>query len=211
MSTKASPASHHAMASWHRCGVSFAFRPSPLSWLRPALCPRGRSCRSTPLEFCEAAEDGQHRGLGENKVKRDYFTLTLVLAGVGFLGYALLSLRHEQSRINRSAPTAEPVTDPEAVLPLILRELDQKIRVEGGRILVTEKAGVNTYLLPVSSQWLVQCGAGVSIQLEAAATGPKRIAGNEVNVELFDGLVDRSACAVIATRVAARLQDKLGR
>jgi hypothetical protein len=94
---------------------------------------------------------------------------------------------------------------------LILTELEQKIHVEGGLILVTEEAGANTYLLPVSSRWLVQCGAGVSIRLGAAATSSKEIAGNDVNVELFNGLIDKSACAVIAPRVAARLQEKFGR
>jgi hypothetical protein len=48
----------------------------------------------------------------------------------------------------------------------------------------------------------------VSIQLGAASQG---IAGNAVDVGLFDGLIDKSACAVIAPRVAARLQEKLGK
>jgi hypothetical protein len=120
----------------------------------------------------------------------------------------LLSVRDELPKISKNAPPGQRVTDPEAVLPLILTKLDQKIHVEGGLMLVTEEAGINTYLLPVSSQWLVQCSAGVSIQLGATSKG---IAGNEVNVGLFNGLVDKSACAVIAARVAARLQEKFGR
>ena len=144
-------------------------------------------------------------------MKRDYFTLSLVLAGVGFLGYMLLSVRNELPKISKNASTAQRVTDPEAVLPSILTELDQKIHVEGGFILVTEEAGVNTYLLPVSSQWLVRCGAGVSIQLGTAAAASKGTAGSEVNVELFNGLIDKSACAVIAPRVAARLQERFGK
>lgn len=156
-------------------------------------------------------KSGRKASRDKTKVKRDYFTLSLVLAGVGFLGYTLLSLRYERPKISKNAPTTQRVTDPEAVLPIILTQLDQKIRVERGLILVTNGTGVNTYLLPVSSQWLVQCGAGVSIQLGAAANGSKGFAGNEVNVELFNGLIDKSACAMIAPRVAAKLQEKFGR
>jgi hypothetical protein len=141
-------------------------------------------------------------------VKRDYFTLSLFLAGVGFLAYALLSPKDEQPKIGKHAPTAQRVTDAAAVLPTILTELDRRIHVEDGLILITEESGANTY---VSSQWLVQCGVGVSIQLGAAATGSEGTAGNAVRVELFNGLIDKSACAVVAPRVAARLREKLGR
>jgi hypothetical protein len=141
-------------------------------------------------------------------VKRDYFALSLVLAGVSFLGYMLLSVRNELPKISKNALSSQRVTDPEAVLPLILTNLDHKIRVDGGLILITEEAGTNAYLLPVSTPWLIQCGPGVSIQLGATSQG---IAGNEVNVGLFNGLVDKSACAVIAPRVAARLRERFGR
>jgi hypothetical protein len=141
-------------------------------------------------------------------VKRDYFSLSLVLAGVSFVGYMLFSVRNELPKISKNALPGQRVTDPETVLPLILTALDHRIRVEGGLIHITEQAGTNAYLLPVSSPWLVQCGAGVSIQLGATSRG---ISGNEVNVGLFNGLVDKAACAVIAPRVAARLQEKFGR
>jgi hypothetical protein len=144
-------------------------------------------------------------------VKRDYFTFSLVLVGAAFLGYMLLSLKDEQPKISKNPPAARRVIDPEAILPAILTELDHKIHVENGLILITEQSGANTYLLPVSSQWLVQCGAGVSIQLGAAATASQGTVGNELKVKLFDGLIDRSACAVVAPRVAARLQEKLQR
>jgi hypothetical protein len=141
-------------------------------------------------------------------VKRDYFTISLVLVGASVLGYTLLSVKDEQPKISTNAPAARRVTDPETVLPAILTELDQKIHAEDGFILLTEESGVSTYLLPVSSQWLVQCGAGVSIQLGNAATGSQ---GTEMSVKLFDDLIDKSACAVVAPRVAARLREKLGR
>jgi hypothetical protein len=136
-------------------------------------------------------------------VKRDYFTFSLVLVGATFLGYMLLSLKDEQPKISKNPPAARRVIDPEAILPAILTELDHKIHVENGLILITEESGANTYLLPVSSQWLVQCGAG--------ATASQGTVGNELKVKLFDGLIDRSACAVVAPRVAARLQEKLQR
>ncbi|WP_024518772.1 hypothetical protein [Bradyrhizobium sp. Tv2a-2] len=139
-------------------------------------------------------------------MKRDYFSLSLVLAGASFLGYMLLSVRNELPKIGKIALPSQRVSDPQAVLPLILTTLDHKIHVEGGLILITEESGINAYMLPVSSPWLVQCGAGVSIQLGAASQG---IAGNAVDVGLFNGLIDKSACAAIAPRVAARLQEKL--
>jgi hypothetical protein len=144
-------------------------------------------------------------------VKRDYFTISLVLVGAGVLGYTLLSIKDERPKISKNAPVAQRITDPKAVLPAILTKLDQKIHAEDGFIIVTEESGANTYLLPVSSQWLVQCGAGVSIQLGVAANGSQGTVGNEVSVKLFDGLIEKSACAVVAPRVAARLQEKLGR
>jgi hypothetical protein len=141
-------------------------------------------------------------------VKRDFFTLSLVLAGAGFLGYMLLSLKHEQPNISKPAPAAQRITDPDAILPAVLTELDRKIHVKDGLILITEESGAQTY---VSSQWLVQCGVGVSIELGAATTGSSGTAGKEVEVDLFDGEIDKSTCAVVAPRVAARLQEMLGR
>jgi hypothetical protein len=104
-------------------------------------------------------------GWGQTEVKRDVFSLSLVLAGLGFVGYVVLTLKQKQP------PATQPVTVPEAVLPSILTELDQRIHVRDGFIVVTEEPGVDTFLLPVSSQWLVRCGEGASIQLGAAANG----------------------------------------
>ena len=97
------------------------------------------------------------------------------------------------------------------LVPRAIRRLDEiEIHLKDGFIVVTDEPDLDTYALPVSSPWIVRCGVGASIQLGAVASGSEGFVGSQVDVELFNnGLIDKSACAVVVPRLAARLQERL--
>jgi hypothetical protein len=134
---------------------------------------------------------------------RNYSAIGLVLVGIGVLGYAAFSSRSEdENRKERSPIKME--TNPDIILPGILQKLDDQIRLKNGFI-----AGLDTFLLPVSSPWLVRCGVGASISLGSVASGSEGSVGSEVDVSLSYDLIDKNACSMVALRIAGRLQDKL--
>jgi len=143
-------------------------------------------------------------------VRKDYSAPALVLTVLVILGYALFSHQAERSKTDKeSVASIQAETNPDAVLPKILSELDARIRVKDGFVFVTEEPGPDTFLLPVSSPWVVQFGVGASIQLGTVASGADGAVGSQVDVALFSNVIDKSACAIIAPRIATRLQEKL--
>jgi hypothetical protein len=141
---------------------------------------------------------------------KDRFTIGLVLVGLAILGYAVFSPRADDRAENgKKGLSITTETKPDAVLPAILQKLDDQIQVKDGFIFVVEEPGLETFLLPVSSPWLIRCGVGASISLGSVASGAEGSVGSEVDIRLSFNLIDKSACATIAPRIAARLQDKL--
>jgi hypothetical protein len=142
-------------------------------------------------------------------VRRDWFVIILVSVGFGFVAYTLLSLKAQQPNISENTSKVLLVTDPGAVLPQILAALDEKVSVKDGLILVTGTPNTETYLMPASAEWLVRCGAGAAIRLGTAGSGSQGLAESGVDISLFRNPIDKRACAEVAPRVAARLQEKL--
>jgi hypothetical protein len=142
-------------------------------------------------------------------VTKDRFTIALVLAGVGILAYAIFSPRGEHPSSGKSESRIQSENNPDKILPEILRKFDQRIQIKHGFVFITDEPGVDTYLLPLTSPWLVQCGIGASIQLGAVANGSDGAVGSQVDVQLFDQVIDKAACAVIAPEIARRLQERL--
>lgn len=141
---------------------------------------------------------------------RDRLIIGSVVAGLAILGYAIFSPRSgDRAERDKQDPSIKTETNPDAVLPDILRRLDDQIRVKDGLITVMPEPGLETFILPVSSPWLVQCGAGASVSLGSTTSGSEGSASSAVDVSLSYNLIDKSACAIVAPRVAARLQDKL--
>jgi hypothetical protein len=141
---------------------------------------------------------------------RDRFTIGLVLVGLAILGYAIFSPRADDlAESGKKTSSAKFETDPDAILPAILQKLDDQIRTKDGLIVVMPAPGLETFLLPAPSPWLVRCGTGASISLGSFASGSEGSVGSEVDVSLSYDLIDKSACATVAPRMAARLQDKL--
>jgi hypothetical protein len=140
-------------------------------------------------------------------VRRDYFTIALVLGGFGVFAYAVFAPRDDLP--TKKSPPIERISDPEAVLPQALRVLDEKISVKDGFVFITDQVDIDTYLVPVSAPWMVRCGIGASIQLGAVATGSEGTVGSQVDIWLFNNVIERPACAIVAPRIAMRLQEKL--
>jgi hypothetical protein len=151
----------------------------------------------------------ERRGWGQTKVRRDWFVIILVSVGFGFVAYTLLSLKAQQPNISENTSKVQLVTDPGAVLPQILAALDEKVSVKDGLILITGAPNTETYLMPASAEWLVRCGAGAAIRLGTAGSGSQGLAESGVDISLFRNPIDKRACAEVAPRVAARLQEKL--
>ena len=141
----------------------------------------------------------------------DRFTIGLVLIGAAIFGYAVFSPRSDDhSEAPKKDPSIKAETNPNAVLPEILQKLDNQVQVRDGFIVVMEEPGLDTFLLPLSSAWLVRCGAGASISMgSTSAGGPEGPVQSEVDVSLSYDLIDKGACSVVAPRIAARLQEKL--
>jgi hypothetical protein len=140
---------------------------------------------------------------------RDRFTIGLVIVGLAILSYAIFSPRSGNHADDKQDPSIKLETNPDAILPDVLRKLDEQIRVIDGLIMVVAEPGLDTFLLPISSPWLIRCGTGASISLGSFASGSEGSVGSEVDVSLSYNLIDKNACATIGPRIAARLQEKL--
>jgi hypothetical protein len=103
---------------------------------------------------------------------RDRFTIGLVLVGLAILGYAIFSPRADDLAESGKTSSAKFETDPDAILPAILQKLDDQIRTKDGLIVVMPAPGLETFLLPASSPWLVRCATGASISLGHVWTTP---------------------------------------
>ena len=141
---------------------------------------------------------------------KDRFTIVLVTIGLGILAYAVLAPRdNSRSLVEKNKPAINSISDPDAILPKALNALDEQVRVQEGFIFVTGASDLDTYLLPPQSSWMVRCGVGLSLQLGSVASGTDGSVGSQIDLWLATDMIEKTACFAVATKIGARMQEKL--
>ena len=107
----------------------------------------------------------------------------------------------------------EEISDPEQAGPELERRLAQKVRVDGGLILIDGPLG--SFVLPASTPWTLQCFGGMSIIFGNSVTNDiiarrfeRRFpldTSNDVVVYLSVGSISPENCKILAPRIGKRL------
>jgi hypothetical protein len=95
--------------------------------------------------------------------------------------------------------------------PEFERRLLKSVSIQDGLVVVRDPlmAGLFTYVLPATSQWVISCGVGLSVTFGSAVSGDGSNVGNDVEVQLAMGPINQEACAVLAPQLGKRLKAML--
>jgi hypothetical protein len=88
------------------------------------------------------------------------------------------------------------------------RRLLKSVSVQDGVMLVRDPVMGRfvSYVLPVSSPWVISCGIGLSVTFGISISGDESSVGNEVVIHLARVLVDQETCGVLAPQLGRRLK-----
>jgi hypothetical protein len=112
------------------------------------------------------------------------------------------------------------MSDPDRAGPELERRLAERVKVDGGIILVSPMT-MDLFVLPVSTLWTLQCSlGGMSIVFGNSVTNEisrgetsedfHSTTSNDVEVTLTVGTIDDKNCEVLAPRIGKRLLAILG-
>jgi hypothetical protein len=104
------------------------------------------------------------------------------------------------------------MSDPDRAGPELERRLAERVKVDGGIILVSPMT-MDLFVLPVSTLWTLQCSlGGMSIESRGARRSEDfhSTTSNDVEVTLTVGTIDDKNCEVLAPRIGKRLLAILG-
>lgn len=125
--------------------------------------------------------------------------------------YVLLSACNENDPAKKPHEAAELIksetalmADPERGGAELEQRLTDKVSVDGGLLLVHVTGGF-LYVLPATTQWTLQCFAGMSIVFGNSIAGDNSEVTNDVTVSLTVGQIDQKNCDILGPRIGKRL------
>jgi hypothetical protein len=141
--------------------------------------------------------------------------------GVAALAFfALLSACDNNEQAKKPNPASETInretalmSDPEQAGPELEKRLAQRVRVDGGLILV--EPALSLFVLPISTPWTLQCSSGMTIVFGNSVNNSvsqgetsedfEVETGNDVAITLTVGNIDQKNCEILAPRIGKRL------
>ena len=88
------------------------------------------------------------------------------------------------------------------------RRLMDAVRAQDGLVIVHDPV-IGKYFLEVLSpntQWILTCGAGISVVFGSSVSGQEGSTGNNVEINLAYNAIDEKDCAVLGPQLGKRLR-----
>jgi hypothetical protein len=105
------------------------------------------------------------------------------------------------------------LSDPERAGLELERRLTQRVRVDGGLILV--EPALSLFVLPISTPWTLQCSSGMTIVFGNSIRNEvsrgessedfESSTSNDVAITLTVGYIDQKNCEILGPRIGKRL------
>jgi hypothetical protein len=108
---------------------------------------------------------------------------------------------------DRMRADADLMLDLERAGKELERRLSEAVRVQDGVVIVHDPV-IGKYFLEVLSpntQWILTCGAGISIVFGSSVSGHEGSTGNDVEINLAYNTIDEKDCASLGPRLGKRL------